>query len=86
MSDGVELLTDRYHPRGGESLPVILIRSPYGRTHQYRNLALVLAERGFQVLLQSCRGTDGSDASLPTAARPTSATAISAFARNGPAY
>lgn len=31
MPDGIPLLTDRYYPRGGETLPVILIRSPYGR-------------------------------------------------------
>ena len=64
MSDGVKLLTDRYYPRGGDNLPVILIRSPYGRGHQFRDLALILAERGFQVLLQSCRGTSGSGGSL----------------------
>ena len=56
MSDGVELLTDRYYPQGGETLPVIMIRSPYGRGYQFRDLALIFAERGFQVLLQSCRG------------------------------
>jgi putative CocE/NonD family hydrolase len=60
MSDGVELLTDRYYPQGGEKLPVILFRSPYGREDRFRDLALILSERGFQVLLQSCRGTGGS--------------------------
>jgi putative CocE/NonD family hydrolase len=60
MRDGVELLTDRYHPRGGEQLPVILIRSPYGRGGQIQSVAIILAERGFQILLQSCRGTGGS--------------------------
>jgi putative CocE/NonD family hydrolase len=64
MSDGIELATDRYYPRGGETLPVILIRSPYGRGDQFRDLALILAERGFQVLLQSCRGTGGSGGSF----------------------
>ena len=64
MSDGVELLTDRYYPQGGACLPVILIRSPYGRGYQFRDLALIFAERGFQVLLQSCRGTGGSGGSL----------------------
>lgn len=64
MSDGVELATDRYHPRHGENLPVILIRSPYGREAQFRDLALVLAERGFQVILQSCRGTGGSGGAM----------------------
>src|SRR5579862_4613034 len=64
MLDGVELLADRYLPRGGEKLPVILIRSPYGRGDQLRDLSHLLAERGFQVLLQSCRGTGGSGGSL----------------------
>lgn len=30
VSGGIELLMDRYHPRSGENLPVVLIRSPYG--------------------------------------------------------
>jgi len=64
MSDGVELLTNRYYPWNGESLPVILIRSPYGRADQFRDLALIFAERGFQILVQSCRGTGGSGGSL----------------------
>jgi predicted acyl esterase len=64
MSDGVELATDRFYPRRGETLPVILIRSPYGRGGQFRDLALLFAERGFQVLLQSCRGTGGSGGTL----------------------
>lgn len=64
MSDGVELATDRFYPRRGETLPVVLIRSPYGRDGQFRDLALLFAERGFQVLLQSCRGTGGSGGTL----------------------
>lgn len=59
MSDRVDLLADRYFPREGENLPVILIRSPYGRGYQFRDLAILFAERGFQVVLQGCRGTDG---------------------------
>jgi putative CocE/NonD family hydrolase len=59
MPDGVELLADRWAPRtGGESLPVALIRTPYGRSGMMGALlALPLAERGFQVLIQSTRGT-----------------------------
>ena len=64
MSDGVDLATDRFCPRHGETLPVVLIRSPYGRDGQFRDLALLFAERGFQVLLQSCRGTGGSGGTL----------------------
>jgi putative CocE/NonD family hydrolase len=64
MRDGVELLLDRYHPRGGDNLPVVLIRSPYGRGKMLHHGAVILAERGFQVLLQSCRGTEGCGGTL----------------------
>ncbi len=62
MRDGVVLLADRYAPRdGGQALPLALIRSPYGRRGAFAaGLARPLAERGFQVLLQSVRGTFGS--------------------------
>jgi predicted acyl esterase len=57
MADGVELLADRWLPRrGGESLPTALIRTPYGRRGLFgAMMARPLAERGFQVLLQSTR-------------------------------
>ncbi|MFI1212943.1 CocE/NonD family hydrolase [Streptomyces sp. NPDC020802] len=62
MSDGVELLADRWAPRaGGEGLPTALIRSPYGRRGPLGTfMARPLAERGYQVLFQSVRGTFGS--------------------------
>jgi putative CocE/NonD family hydrolase len=62
MPDGVDLLADRWVPRAGsESLPVVLIRSPYGRRGLIGSgMARPLAERGFQVLMQSVRGTFGS--------------------------
>jgi putative CocE/NonD family hydrolase len=62
MADGVELLADRWAPRsGGESLPTALLRVPYGRRGPFAwVMALPLAERGFQVLIQSTRGTFGS--------------------------
>jgi hypothetical protein len=61
MSDGVVLLADRYVPRGGERLPTILVRCPYGRTGFFGLLyGRIFAERGFQVLVQSTRGTFGS--------------------------
>jgi uncharacterized protein len=61
MPDGVVLLADHYYPRGSEKLPTILVRSPYGRTEAFAFLfAEPFAERGFQVLIQSCRGTFGS--------------------------
>lgn len=61
MPDGVILLADLYAPRTGPKLPTILIRSPYGRRGFFGGmLALPYAERGYQVLVQSCRGTAGS--------------------------
>ncbi|MGD0699352.1 MAG: CocE/NonD family hydrolase [Trebonia sp.] len=62
MPDGVILLADRWAPRvGGDSLPVALIRSPYGRGALFSaGMIRPLAERGFQVILQSARGTFGS--------------------------
>jgi putative CocE/NonD family hydrolase len=62
MSDGVDLLANRWAPRaGGDGLPIALIRSPYGRQGAFgMALARPLAERGFQVIMQSCRGGFGS--------------------------
>ncbi|MGW2051818.1 CocE/NonD family hydrolase [Streptomyces sp. NPDC001858] len=62
MRDGTVLLADRLAPRiGGEGLPTALLRSPYGRGGPIAlQLARPLAERGFQVLIQSTRGTAGS--------------------------
>lgn len=61
MPDGVLLLADRYAPRTGPRRPTILIRTPYGRRGFFGSFsALPFAERGFQVLVQSCRGTAGS--------------------------
>jgi putative CocE/NonD family hydrolase len=62
MPDGTVLLADRWAPRtGGDKLPVALVRSPYGRGRLITEGPVrPLAERGFQVLLQSVRGTFGS--------------------------
>jgi hypothetical protein len=62
MRDGVVLLADRWVPRsGGDGLPTALIRTPYGRAGMIAaQAARPLAERGFQVLIQSTRGTFGS--------------------------
>ncbi|HEY1352720.1 MAG TPA: CocE/NonD family hydrolase [Ktedonobacteraceae bacterium] len=61
MPDGVLLLADHYTPRGQAKLPTLLVRSPYGRRGLFGALtAIPYAERGYQVLIQSCRGTAGS--------------------------
>ena len=62
MPDGVVLFGDHYWPAGDDRpLPVVLIRSPYGRAGLAGTLfAAPLARRGFQVFIQSIRGTFGS--------------------------
>ncbi len=61
MPDGVTLLADRYAPRGGSKLPTLLVRSPYGRRGLFGlQFGRLFAERGFQALVQSVRGTFGS--------------------------
>lgn len=62
MPDGVELVADRWTPRsGGDGLPTALIRTPYGHRGAFATiLARPLAERGYQVLIQSTRGGFGS--------------------------
>ena len=57
--DGFHLLTDHYAPAVG-SAPTVLVRTPYGRRGAMAVLGRVFAERGFHVVLQSCRGTCGS--------------------------
>lgn len=61
MPDGVALLGDRFRPAGSGPLPVVLIRLPYGRAGAFGALfGGALARRGFQLFLQSTRGTFGS--------------------------
>lgn len=61
MPDGVVLRADRYRPRGAGPLPVVLIRTPYGRRRiAARVSARVLSRRGMQVVVQDTRGTFGS--------------------------
>jgi uncharacterized protein len=65
MPDGVILLADRYAPRGIEKPPLLLVRSCYGRHMPFSLLyGQLFAERGFQVVIQSTRGTFGSGGTL----------------------
>ncbi len=61
--DGISLLTDIYFPQGEENFPTILIRTPYLRK-AFANFASLYAERGFIVVLQATRGTDGSGGNI----------------------
>ncbi len=63
MNDGTVLLADRWVAAAAAShpQPTVLVRSPYGRRQVVGLLfGRLLAERGFQVVLQSVRGTFGS--------------------------
>ena len=61
MPDGVNLLADHYIPSTDRPCPTILVRSPYGRSGFFAaTTALPFVERGYQVFVQSCRGTAGS--------------------------
>ncbi len=58
--DGTLLLTDAYVAAPGRPLPVILLRTPYGRRGVGGTIARLFAERGYHAVVQSTRGTFGS--------------------------
>lgn len=61
MPDGVVLRADRYYSRSAGPAPVLLVRTPYGRRGLFGVVyGELFAERGLQVLVQSCRGTADS--------------------------
>jgi putative CocE/NonD family hydrolase len=67
MEDGAVLLADRWvaEATSGESQPTVLVRSCYGRGGFFGLLhGRLLAERGLQVVIQSVRGTFGSEGSF----------------------
>ncbi|HVW91324.1 MAG TPA: CocE/NonD family hydrolase [Devosia sp.] len=60
MPDGVRLMADLYRPEGPGPHPTLLMRLPYGRAG-FAAVALAYARRGFNVVLQACRGTEDSE-------------------------
>lgn len=58
--DGLTLETELYTPRLAGPHPTLLLRVPYGMSG-FSTVAEVYAERGFNVVLQACRGTSRSD-------------------------
>ncbi|MEU2916507.1 CocE/NonD family hydrolase [Streptomyces massasporeus] len=62
LRDGTVLLADRWRPTSNrDDLPTLLMRSPYGRSNMLMDKMIrPLAERGYQVVVQSTRGTFGS--------------------------
>ncbi len=60
MPDGEVLLADRYYAPDDAHAPVVLLRSPYGRRTLFGLMGRLFAERGYQAVIQSVRGTFGS--------------------------
>jgi putative CocE/NonD family hydrolase len=59
MPDGVQLISDLYRPDTPGPHPTLMMRLPYGRAG-FAGIARVYARRGFNVLVQACRGTERS--------------------------
>ena len=61
MRDGAHLLTDHYAP-DGPALGTVVMRGPYQRAGAVPHILVGLfAARGYHVVMQSCRGTFGSE-------------------------
>ncbi|MEV0898686.1 CocE/NonD family hydrolase [Actinoplanes sp. NPDC049802] len=72
MRDGAELIGDHFAPDTVEPRGTVLIRTPYGRGLPTSALnGRLLAARGYHVLLQSVRGTFGSDGEFRPMAQET---------------
>jgi putative CocE/NonD family hydrolase len=61
MRDGATLLADIYLPARPSNQPTVLLRSPYGRGSVFGLMAQAFAHRGYNTIIQSCRGTFGSE-------------------------
>ena len=63
MRDGVILRSDIYKPVTGEDVPVLLCRTPYGKTRRamHKKIGEELAARGYMVVFQDIRGRYESD-------------------------
>ncbi len=60
MRDSVRLATDVHLPPGTNAFPVILVRTPYGRTN-IGNMATDATKRGYALVVQDTRGRFGSE-------------------------
>lgn len=64
MRDGTILYADVYAPEGDETLPVLLMRTPYSKAHAESNVyshPAWYAERGYLVVVQDVRGRGTSE-------------------------
>lgn len=87
MADGAALLTDVWLPeRPLAGSPVVLMRTPYGRSGT-APVARAVAERGVAVVVQSCRGTFGSGGTFePFTSEDTDGAATVAWIERQPWY
>ena len=69
MRDGVRLQADLYRPAGKPKALTVLVRSPYSRGHATTFAARFFAAQGYNVLVQSVRGTSGSEGDFEPMAR-----------------
>lgn len=60
MRDGVTLETELFMPKLAGKHPTLLMRLPYG-LRGFSTVAELYAERGYNVVLQACRGTADSE-------------------------
>lgn len=60
MRDGTPLSANLFLPKEGDSFPVILIRTPYGKGGENFGEGRFYATRGYAVLIQDCRGRGAS--------------------------
>ncbi|MEC7839513.1 MAG: CocE/NonD family hydrolase [Chlamydiota bacterium] len=64
MSDGINLVSDIYRPKGKARYPAIIIRTPYGKgsvSHSYPLIANIFCSQGYAVVIQDIRGKYGSE-------------------------
>lgn len=61
MSDGVKLAANLFIPKAEGTYPVILIRSPYGKSDEKFGLGIGYASDGYVVAIQDCRGKGDSE-------------------------
>ncbi len=59
MRDGIELAADVYRPVGLERVPVVLVRTPYGKALAELQ-GMFFARRGYGYVAQDCRGSGES--------------------------
>jgi uncharacterized protein len=55
VDDGLALATAIFRPESADSVPTVLIRTPYGKEF-WRNDGIFWASHGYRVVLQDCRG------------------------------